>query len=52
MVSAVSCGIEKEQSNSFMKLTFTSLTDGFVLPGFSSRDWRVHDLWHSGAIVR
>lgn len=52
MVSAVSCGIEKEQSDSSMKLTFTSLTDGFVLLRFSSRDWRVHELWHSGAVVR
>lgn len=37
MVSVVSCGIEKEQSDSSMKLTFTSLTDGFVFPWFSSK---------------
>lgn len=37
MVSTVSCGIEKEQSDSSMKLTFTSLTDGFAFPWFSSK---------------
>lgn len=35
MVSAVSCGIEKYQLDSASNLTFTILTDGFVMPRFS-----------------